>query len=255
MKYSVYVHRRADTNIVFYVGVAASLRRANSKSLNKTRKWKIIDQEAGGHTVEIIHSSLSRAEAVDLENKYLSDPPADWLLVNVNGPRVNLDYSSVNWKEIFDYDETVLGCLKWKASGQIAGNFNSKGRHRVRYKNQYYLGYRIVYSMFNPNFNKQNLINHIDCDLSNSKIENLEEVDYQDNIDKSKMFLTGLSDNETGLTNITKCSRRNGCAFIVRYKLDGKIKHKQFNVNKLGEDAALKLAVEFRNENDSRFIK
>ncbi len=255
MSYCVYVHKRRDTFKVFYVGMAANKRRPTSGGSFKTKNWKNINDEAGGHSVEILHDNLTRQEALDIENKYLEAPPVDWELVNVAGPRGPLKYDKIEWNQFFTYDPSVRGCLRWK-NGDVAGNFNAKGRHRVRFKNRYYLGYRIVFAMFNENFDTNLLVNHIDGDTYNSKIENLELVSFGENVDRGTIFKGNLAKhNSSGHTNIREIRRRGGWYLLLQYKTETGVKSKQFNLKILEYPKALDLALDFQRKHDVRFTE
>ncbi len=64
-KYYVYIHRRNDTNDVFYVGKGNG-RRANSKH-RRSDWWNSIVAKAGGFTVEFAEKEMSEESAFDLE--------------------------------------------------------------------------------------------------------------------------------------------------------------------------------------------
>jgi hypothetical protein len=69
-RHYIYFHRRADDNIVFYVGIGVG-RRAYRIS-NRSEFWKRIVAKHGGFTIEFAHTGLSHSEAKALEVHYIS---------------------------------------------------------------------------------------------------------------------------------------------------------------------------------------
>ena len=68
-KYCVYLHRRTDNNVIFYIGQGA----ANRPGLGsrKLKAWTKTVKESGGFTFEIIVNNLSKTEALKLETFYI----------------------------------------------------------------------------------------------------------------------------------------------------------------------------------------
>ena len=68
----VYLHRRMDTNEVFYVGIGVDKKRSNNKT-RRNKYWKNIVNKHG-YTVEILHENISHDECreieIDLIRKY-----------------------------------------------------------------------------------------------------------------------------------------------------------------------------------------
>ena len=82
-----------------------------------------------------------------------------------------------NWNDIFTYKE---GILHWKACsapritiGSAAGTLNNTGYIHIIYKYKQYLCHRIIWEMFNGPIPDKMIIDHIDCNKTNNKIENL----------------------------------------------------------------------------------
>lgn len=85
--------------------------------------------------------------------------------------------------EIFDYKE---GQLYWKIScgnvieGKKAGSLNdNRGYHKVQINNKKYLLHRIIFQMFYGYMPK--ILDHIDSNPSNNRIENLREATHSQN--------------------------------------------------------------------------
>jgi hypothetical protein len=191
-KYYVYVHRRKDNNVVFYIGKGTGYR-LNSKSHNKTKKWSVVDCQAGGHIVEILRDNLTNEEAMNIEQKYLENPPEDWVLVNVIkkvNKVVELDFKLLN--ENFKYDESIPSFLSWKTHsykhnvGDPAGFVKSVGYWYVGLNNKVYRVHRVIYALFNETFDESLVINHIDGNKLNNNIVNLEAITQKENSHPSK---------------------------------------------------------------------
>jgi hypothetical protein len=187
----VYIHRRKDNNVVFYVG-HGRLVRAHQGSKNKTKDWEVIESEAGGHLTEILHDNLSKIEAIEIECDYITNPAPDWELVNKRKPtKVNsLDFNHLN--SMFYYDETSSTCLRYKtdriknkgavskAKDSEVGNIkylpngNPRG-YRVKLTNlqglkEELMVHRIVWVLVNGSIDNTLVIDHIDGNPLNNKI-------------------------------------------------------------------------------------
>jgi hypothetical protein len=74
----------------------------------------------------------------------------------------------------------VNGELYWKTVnsnrlkvGQLAGDRDGKGYRRIMIGNQHFKMHRLIWIMFNGDIPENLVVDHIDRDLSNNKIENL----------------------------------------------------------------------------------
>ena len=69
----VYLHRRMDTNEVFYVGIGVNEKRPYDKN-KRNRLWKNVVNKCKDYEVEILHENISYQECkiieIDLINKY-----------------------------------------------------------------------------------------------------------------------------------------------------------------------------------------
>jgi hypothetical protein len=103
--------------------------------------------------------------------------------------------------DIFDYSDGNLIFKKnrWKSkAGKIAGSRDSKGYLRVRINWNTYSIHRLIWLYHHGSFPK-NLIDHIDGDRTNNKIENLREAThFENNINCSKNL-----NNTSGYKNVT----------------------------------------------------
>jgi hypothetical protein len=97
--------------------------------------------------------------------------------------------------ERFEYRE---GELYWKIVysnrlkiGQIAGDKDGRGYRRVMLGKQHHKVHRLIYIMFNGNIPENMIIDHIDQNISNNKIENLRLVNKsQNNLNRGALGVT-----------------------------------------------------------------
>lgn len=124
------------------------------------------------------------------------------------------------FKDTFEY---VDGHLYWKITkgtraikGSKAGKLRKDGYYDVGLDGKYYLIHRIVYAL---HYNKlPEIIDHIDRNRSNNKIENLRESDVNYNVWNSSIS----SANTTGVKGIRKVKRGNYEAFEARVAIKSK---------------------------------
>lgn len=168
----------------------------------------------------------------------------------------------MNWSDYFYYDETSPTCLRWKVAvansthnvvnkGDIAGcrAHNERGKPKaiyVRFKGRNYRGHKIVWELYHPEICKDEVIDHLNGDPFDNRIENLEpKTQKQNSRNRIKSPL-----NKSGVTGVyfyINCVGTRYYAATWRDK-DGKAKAKSFSFKIYGEDAAFKMACEFRRQ-------
>lgn len=204
--YYVYVHKRNDTSVVFYVGHGRTTR-AFQDAANKTKDWKVINEEASGHTVEFLHEGLTKEQAVELEHKYISEPKPEWRLVNKRLPTkaYELDFNVLN--ETFYYDESSPSGLRYKKNsyknkgaiskrvGDVAGNvkLNPNGTPRGWKLKLTINGikcdlnvHRIIWVLLNGSIDNSMVVDHADGNPLNNKADNLRLATYRENARNKK---------------------------------------------------------------------
>lgn len=67
----VYIHKRNDTNQIFYVGKGKDIKRAFSK-FGRNQYWKNITNKYG-YTVEIIYDNLTNEKACEIEKQLINE--------------------------------------------------------------------------------------------------------------------------------------------------------------------------------------
>jgi len=254
--YYVYFHRRKDNNIVFYIG-KGNTRTKRAYRKERTESWRNIVNEAGGYTVEIVHDNLSEEKALETEGNYLSNKNKEWCLVNKKTKESTkfIDYNKFN--ELLYYDETSKSCLRWKVNkgyktkrGMEAGS-QSNNYWMVEVDGVSYCCHRIVYLLCNKTLDETLVINHIDSNRSNNKIDNLSMISISENNRQSIVHTSNALrvTNTSGINGISE--RRTGknlfAAFVEYYNIFGIKKTKTFSYKKYGKESAWKLAVDYRN--------
>ncbi len=243
--YYVYVHKRNDTSVVFYVGHGRTTR-AFQDAANKTKDWKVINEEANGHTVEFLHEGLTKEQAVELEHVYISEPKPEWRLVNKRLPTkaYNLDFNVLN--ETFYYDESSPSGLRYKKNsyknkgaiskrvGDVAGNvkLNPNGTPRgwklglTIDGTTYHLNvHRVVWLLLHGSIDSSMVVDHIDGNPLNNKSDNLQLVTYQKNGRNKKPRIDGFS----------KSNGKYRCSLIDN---SGNRIEKSVTIAKYGDDLA-----------------
>lgn len=165
------------------------------------------------------------------------------------------DYTTVDWESVVYYDETSPSCLRWKidiysklkkniSAGDPAGNKRVRGEYRLEYDYSKYYCHRIIWLLFNrDSFDKTKVIDHVDGDPSNNKISNLRLVTHLVNGQNQRM----AKNNTSGVTGVCNTRGVYWTALWRDHYLD-KMHTKSFNILKLGNDTAFKLAVEYRKK-------
>lgn len=173
---------------------------------------------------------------------------------------VELSNEPENWNEIFYYDETSPSCLRWKIErrcgkgvgriqkniGDIAGGLTSRNYWSVCFKEKQYQVHSIILQIYGENL-KGKIIDHIDGNPSNNKLNNLRVINQKENCRNSKK----RTNNTSGFAGVVfNKSKVKGVEvlkwYAIWYNLEGKRRSKCFSVRKYGHDLAFTLACEYR---------
>lgn len=164
----------------------------------------------------------------------------------------------MDFKNIFYYDSDSPSCIKWaqerrsaknnswvsKKIGDCAGTFDKRsGYWKTSLNGQSFLVHRIIWEIFNGEIDNDLIIDHIDRDRSNNKIENLRVVTTAVNSRNSFMYSTNTSGFNGVIYSQPKSRPPN---YTAHWREDGKLKTKSFSVAKYGEEGAFNLAKEHR---------
>ena len=160
----------------------------------------------------------------------------------------------------FYYDPTSPTCLRWaiwngqsnysrRDIGDIAGSLirNPGGRiqsYRVSFKNKAKGVHRIIWEIFNEEIPSGMIIDHLNGNPLDNRIENLKCKTQKHNSQNKTLN----SRNKTGFPGVSWTIVKGGKYTYAdaRVLINGKCKRKLFSVDKLGEIQALMLAVEWR---------
>lgn len=255
-KYCVYLHKRKDNGNVFYVGEGTLLRPYSKGSRNK--KWHEIVNSIG-YEISIVKSKLSKTEALELESSLIKNYQN---LVNskVHSKKViNLDYDLLNkW---FYIDNSSPTGLRWKMDKignspvnrkykfDIAGTLLNRPNGKpscwqVSLFNKRYMVHRIIWILNNKKINNEFVIDHIDRNPLNNKLDNLREVSYAVNSNNASLRY----DSKTGVRGVQLSNMGGVKYYTATWYENNKQLRKNFRIDKLGCDNAFKLAVEYRKD-------
>lgn len=260
--YYVYLH--LDCNgTVFYVGKGRK-DRAYAVS-GRSGAWN--EAARYGFTVKFHSENLTNTKAIEVENSLITNPDSSWSLCNIQPANevhiLDKEYIS----QFVYYDETSPTCLRWKCwnkqrgkhrrdAGDVAGYLNSTEqlkRYKVSIKGRELMVHRVVCVLHGYDLPRNMVVNHIDCNPLNNKIDNLEVVTQKENSRKSKIHLTGQnSKSESGIVGVfinnkdyADGRKRNEVSAYWEDE-NGDRRYKVFNIDKYGLEEAIRLAAEYR---------
>lgn len=175
----------------------------------------------------------------------------------------SLDYN-LDWSEYFQLDETSpSGLMRFnnKTENTIESYnvgtpiYRKNGKPdcwRLKLKGQDYYVHRIIWVMTYGSIDSNLVIDHLDGNPLNNKIENL-SLKFQkgNNRNHQKQM-----NNKTGITGVRLTKVKGGYHYYVAtwYELDGSFKVRHFSIAKLGEEKAKALATSYREEQIARLI-
>jgi HNH endonuclease/AP2 domain len=254
----VYTHSD-PSGVIKYVG-SGSLSRAfrNNATSNRGIKYKDYVEKFGRLIVKIVKKDLSKFDAIELEIKLYNENINNDLL-NVSKPvHVNVLPTKEELDKILYYDENVESCLRWISGnkrntkdGSIAGNLSkSSGYWSVNINNKLYRCHRIVAVLHGLDVTQDKVVDHIDTNKSNNKIDNLRVVTQSENsrnrnvIVKDKELPVGVSFDSVMNRFVASVTDHT----IQTKSGQNKRLHKYFAVEKYGYNEALRLAIATRKE-------
>lgn len=128
----------------------------------------------------------------------------------------------INWHDFFEYRDD--GNLVWRVSrpggkaiaGGVAGNRRDDGYVIVGLKGKKWLLHRIIFAMHHGYM--PDMIDHIDGDPFNNRVENLRKADISTNQHNRKLDVR----NKLGVKNVYFHNRDKN--YAVRMKVGGKVR-------------------------------
>ena len=167
----------------------------------------------------------------------------------------------IDFSSYLEYDEASPTGLRWIVDrvsgihgnqihvkkGDVAGGLSSSSAYySVKINHKLYLCHRVVYKLHNSDFRGDLMVDHIDRNRVNNRIENLREVSHLTNARNHPL----RKDNPYGVTGITFGGGVSSPHFRAFYQIleGGKTKSKAFSINKLGIMVAFREAVIYRQK-------
>ena len=171
--------------------------------------------------------------------------------------------SLINWGDYFYYDENSPTGLRWKhnkytgktgktlvvAKDKPAGHktSNKNGTRKcidVRLNRKLYKVHRIVWEIFYGKIPDKYVIDHLDQNPWNNKIENLEPKPKEKNHRNTKLF----TNNTSGVAGVywQTMNRGKHTYAVARVQVDSREYSARFGTHHFGLLSAFKMAVEWR---------
>lgn len=248
----VYLHK--DLNgVVFYVG-QGSLTRAYDKSKSRSKSWK--ERAKQGFSVEIVQQGLTSDEAIEKEEYLIRSYNG---LVNVGSTkRKNISFEELN--EWFYIDCKSPSGISWKKNNNANSPVNRKfsGDHAgsiLRRKcgkpaswvlslfNTKMQAHRVVWILHGNKLESGMVIDHINGNPLDNRIENLRQVTDADNSRNQAKRV----DNTSGVTGVSVNIMSGIAYYVATWYECGKQFTKSFRVDRLGDSVAKEQATLYRN--------
>lgn len=164
----------------------------------------------------------------------------------------------MQWLSDFYYDETSPSCLRWARdvstgrggrnvrfpAGSVAGSIGGKRYWHVMLNWKDYKVHRIIWEIANGSLGEGDVIDHIDGNSKNNRLDNLRKTDMKVNSMNRKKG----SNNTSGKTGVSCTSNGEGTYYWTAFWKDMNMKHKSkcFSISKLGLLPAFTLACQYR---------
>jgi len=243
--YYVYLHK--DLNgVVFYVGKGRNNRYKDSSNRGKACEVRAKD----GYSSEFYSKNMDESSALILETKLIRELAG---LVN-SSTATKLPFLQSDYNEYFSLDiEAPSGLSRintvWTGTylkGELGdtgyiSKRNGKEYWRLKFKNKTVMIHRIIWTLVNGEIPDNYIIDHIDGNGLNNKIENLRLITKSLNC-RNK---TISKKNKSGVNGIYLMDNRYRAIVSLN---DSKKKSKSFSISKYGEAEAFRLACEWRKE-------
>jgi hypothetical protein len=237
--YCVYGHYKDGTLV--YVGSGYESIRPTSKSSRSKKWWQLFPD--GKPEIRIIKGGMSKRDSIVLEQEIISSSEG---LINYLKPNhtkdIDFDYIS---KYVY-YDESSPTCLRWKIDASLKSRKNAIAgevpkidqRAYIKLGKKRFATSRVIYCLCNGSIDSDMVIDHIDNNPMNNKIDNLRQVSQSENLSNRQ------SHSNTKERWITWYENRQ--YFYVQIRLNNKRFFKTFSIMSCGsKENALESAREF----------
>lgn len=256
--YCVYMHVDKE-GIPFYVG-SGTIKRARRKELYNAKinsSGRGIDYSLlvksldNDYDVVIVESELTKSESIAKERELFTFYKDTLVNKSVPAGIVELDMKIMS--ELLEYSEDSTTGLVWKISkfgngkivkGKQAGSV-LEGRHcTIKILGKSYLCHRIVAALNGIEISGK-IVDHIDGNILNNKIENLRVVSHAENSRNR-----AVTNNKSGVVGVILQKSQNGWSEKWRaiWSENGDRKSKAFSAAIHGYDEAFRLACEARSD-------
>jgi len=122
---------------------------------------------------------------------------------------------------------------------------------RIYFQGRNHCVHRIIWVMIYGSIDPDLVIDHLDGNPFNNKIDNLALKTQTNNLRNQHL----RSNNITGITGVSRLKMRNLFYYAAQWhEIDGCLKRKNFSISKLGEEIARDLAIACRQEQIFRLI-
>lgn len=252
--YYVYIHKRKDNGVPFYVGKGKKDRVKIGRQ-GKPKEWVAIVENAGGFDFEILEYFEDENQALLRENEYISNPPDYWKLIN-KSKNSSLDYQ-IHWESYLKLDSDSPSGLSCKLTGEFRGSkkFYSNGEPQewsIRLFNKSYRAHRIIAVLLGHELSRNMAINHIDNNPHNNSISNLEICTQKQNMGLTKRHVSPDINFCISEENHSKFDTKMNKTYLTQYAkvritVSGVRKSKRFSYNTYGKEQAWELARIYRD--------
>jgi hypothetical protein len=263
-RFCVYVFK--DLTGIFYIGSGSKDRSRLIGSRPEYIRDRLIKNS---YEILYLAENISKAEALRIENDFLyayfSNGIDGWSLLNKQKKAIRVDYTYDKLKNVFDYDESSPTFLRWKIdifgtgkakivkAGDVAGRV-SKTYSYVCFNYQSYCAHRVIYSLIHKIDIPNNMvIDHINGDKRDNRIDNLQLVTQQENIcRRSNSWIQ--SNNKTGVKGVNLHRLPHGDYWYasIHDRASGKRLQKYFRISTYGEAEAFRLACAWRKSMEEK---
>lgn len=250
--YCVYFHRHPITNEIVYIGHGTKQRAYTTSYRNK--KWIKFITEYPNYLIEIFKDNLTKEDAFELESELIKKEKPLFNCKTNQTLRSNIDFEQMN--HLFYIDSNSLSGLSCRMAnkainpsirreaGDLAGSkkYQTDGRPhawQIMVNGKSYLIHRIIWVLAGNTLGSNTVIDHIDRNPFNNKLENLREVTHKENVANSSLRKT----NTTGILNLTE----NRGRYTAYKMIDGVRVSKSYSISKYGKEEAKRLALKFLN--------
>ena len=180
---------------------------------------------------------------------------------------MNTKNYNLNWSDFFQIDEmSPSGLVRIRSKCGKSIQKCNVGHKQLRkngkvmswcigFQKKRYSVHRIIWVLQNKTIDPKMVIDHLDGNPLNNKISNLSLKTTAGNQRNRRQNCN----NTTGITGVrlkNRVSRSKDYWYYSAqwYELDGKLKNKDFSVNKLGEHTAKSLAISYREQQIIRLV-